>query len=161
MTDLAPETNFDPGVRFERGLLVREERPACGESFWTKHRCTGLWVTDPINNAAMGMPFGDASASWEHITFPRLKLHEFRPDQKEAVKSWEKTRRGVIVMPTGTGKTEVALQIVYNLAVHTLFIVPTRALAYQLTERVENALGITVGFIGDNTYRLAPICVAT
>ena len=154
-------SNFDPSVRFERGLLVREEPPLYGNNLWTKHRGTGQWVTDPINNTALGMPFGDESASWGPLSFSKVKLNDLRPDQQEAVRRWEATRRGVIVMPTGTGKTEVALQIVSNMATHTLFIAPTRALAYQLTARIEEAFSTTVGFIGDNTYRLAPISVAT
>jgi superfamily II DNA or RNA helicase len=107
------------------------------------------------------MPFGDEKASWENIEFIKVKLKALRPDQQTAVNNWEKTRRGVIVMPTGAGKTEVALHIVRNVSSHTLFIAPTRALAYQLTARIEEAFKTTVGFIGDNTYRLAPLSVAT
>lgn len=150
-----------PKVRYERGLLVQEDPPTYGQKLWKKHPGTGLWVTDPINNAALGMPFGDENASWEHIEFPKAKLNELRPDQSAAVEKWLENCRGVIVMPTGTGKTEVAFQIVHRMATHTLFVAPTRALAYQLTERIEQTFKTDVGFIGDNTYRLAPLTVAT
>ena len=132
-----------------------------GRDLWTKHPGTGDWVTDPVNNAALGMPFNDDSASWAAVEFPKAKLKALRPDQDEAVWQWAQTRRGVIVMPTGTGKTEVAFHIVHQVASHTLFVAPTRALAYQLMDRLEEAFNTPVGFIGDQTYRLSPLCVAT
>ena len=55
----------------------------------------------------------------------------------------------------------MAFEILRTVASHTLFVVPTRALAYQLTDRIEKAFGVKVGFIGDNTYRLKPISVTT
>lgn len=64
-------------------------------------------------------------------------------------------------MATGTGKTEVALHVTREVASHTLFVAPTRALAYQLADRIEKAFGLRVGFIGDHTFQLEPISVAT
>jgi superfamily II DNA or RNA helicase len=64
-------------------------------------------------------------------------------------------------MPTGTGKTEVAFEIMRQVESHTLFVVPTRALAYQLAGRIEETFGLDVGFIGDHTYRLRPVSVTT
>ena len=71
------------------------------------------------------------------------------------------TCHGVVVMPTGAGKTEVALHLVRAVATHTLIVAPTRALAYQLAGRLEDAFGLDVGFIGDHTFRLQPVSVTT
>lgn len=107
------------------------------------------------------MPISESNAEWKPITFTKTNRGTLRPYQAEAVAAWMKDKGGVIVMPTGTGKTEVAFEIVRRLATHTLFVAPTRALAYQLAGRITEAFGVDVGFIGDNTYRLSPICVTT
>jgi superfamily II DNA or RNA helicase len=95
------------------------------------------------------------------VHFPRIGQKTLRCDQIEAMAAWKRTGRGVVVMPTGSGKTEVALGLMREIAAHTLFVAPTRALAYQLAGRIEDDCGVEVGFIGDSTYRLRPICVTT
>jgi len=113
-----------------------------------------------MNNWRLPEPL-DQQARWEAVSFPRTRLNQLRPDQQAACDAWIRTKRGVIVMPTGAGKTEVALHLVREVATHTLFVAPTRALAYQLVGRIEEAFGLNVGFIGDHTFRLQPISVAT
>ncbi len=60
------------------------------------------------------------------ITLPTL-----RGEQQEAVERWWPTRQGVITMPTGTGKTEVALALMAAASVSTLVVAPVRDLMYQ------------------------------
>jgi superfamily II DNA or RNA helicase len=69
------------------------------------------------------------------------KVLEIRDYQREAVETWERVRRGVIVMPTGTGKTYVALRVILDaLAVnprtHVAVIVPLIELAQQWKKRM-------------------------
>ena len=71
------------------------------------------------------------------------------------------TKRGVVVMPTGTGKTEVALHLLHQTACSTLIVAPVRDLMYQWHRRVLQALGIDAGIIGDNTFNVRPISVTT
>lgn|SRR5579862_1313927 len=147
-------------LRFDRGLLVSDVQPNHGADFWKRDPRTGLWATDAMNNWRLPEPL-DQQARWEAVSFPRTRLNQLRPDQQAACDAWIRTKRGVIVMPTGAGKTEVALHLVREVATHTLFVAPTRALAYQLVGRIEEAFGLNVGFIGDHTFRLQPISVAT
>ena len=47
------------------------------------------------------------------VHWPTPQLVELRAEQKTAVENWQSADgRGLIVMPTGTGKTEVALAII-------------------------------------------------
>ncbi len=69
--------------------------------------------------------------------------------------------RGVVVLPTGAGKTLVALSAIAELGVSTLIIVPTRILLDQWTRTLEAAWPHPVGRLGDGDYRVAPITVAT
>jgi superfamily II DNA or RNA helicase len=64
-------------------------------------------------------------------------------------------------MPTGTGKTEVALRIMADTALSTLVVVPVRDLMYQWHRRVLEGLGYDAGIIGDNVYRVRPVSVTT
>src|ERR1700686_4703233 len=139
--------------RFERGLLLASTIRPDAERWWKHDHRTGLWATPAINNSRVREPLPETQTQWKTITFPRNDLKDLRPDQERACEAWKENRRGVIVMAKGTGKKEIAS--------HTLFVAPTRALAYQLAARIESAFGVDVGFIGDHTFRLRPICVTT
>lgn len=64
-------------------------------------------------------------------------------------------------MPTGTGKTEVALHLMAASAVSTLVVAPVRDLMYQWHRRIAEGLGYDAGIIGDHLFRLAPVSVTT
>jgi superfamily II DNA or RNA helicase len=64
-------------------------------------------------------------------------------------------------MPTGTGKTEVALSIMAQTATATLVVSPVRDLMYQWHRRILAALGYDAGIIGDNGFRVRPVSVTT
>lgn len=106
--------------------------------------------------------FDDQVPLWRHqLRWPRVSLPPLRPEQSEAVAAWKQARRGVIVMPTGTGKTEVALEIMRAAAVSTLVVAPVRDLMYQWHRRIHEGLGYDAGIIGDNVCRVNPVSVTT
>lgn len=61
---------------------------------------------------------------------------ELRDYQEEAIKNWIEDKRGVIVLPTGSGKTYVALEIIKELNVPTLILVPTLDLLDQWKDKI-------------------------
>jgi superfamily II DNA or RNA helicase len=70
-------------------------------------------------------------------------------------------QRGCIIMPTGTGKTEVALAIMQRTRVPTLVVSPVRDLIYQWHRRILRTLGYDAGIIGDSIFRVQPVSVTT
>lgn len=98
---------------------------------------------------------------WDRLQWPAIDLPELREEQQLAVTAWMQDRQGVVVMPTGTGKTEVALSIMRETAVSTLVVSPVRDLMYQWHRRIVNGLGYDAGIIGDNVYRVRPVSVTT
>jgi superfamily II DNA or RNA helicase len=89
-------------------------------------------------------------------------LCELRPEQTAAVDSWMLAgQRGCIVMPTGTGKTEVALRIMQLTRVATLVVAPVRDLMYQWHRRILRSLNYDAGIIGDSIHRVQPVSVTT
>ena len=64
-------------------------------------------------------------------------------------------------MPTGTGKTEVALAAMERIATSTLVVAPVRDLMYQWHRRILDRLGYDAGVIGDSVFRVRPVSVTT
>jgi superfamily II DNA or RNA helicase len=88
-----------------------------------------------------------------------------RPYQSEALDAWTANDgRGVVVLPTGAGKTVLALMAVDRLKVKTLIVVPTIELLYQWRDAVIERLGVAkskVGVVGDGRKELRPITIIT
>lgn len=98
---------------------------------------------------------------WERLTWPAVKLPALRSEQQQAVEAWLVERRGVVEMPTGTGKTEVALALMAATSVSTLVVSPVRDLMYQWHRRILAGLGYDAGIVGDSVYRVRPVSVTT
>jgi superfamily II DNA or RNA helicase len=87
---------------------------------------------------------------------------ELRPYQRAALLAWELAeRRGVVVLPTGSGKTRVALAAIESLGRRALCLVPTRVLVHQWVKALGEYYSGPVGIWGDGQKELAPITVAT
>ena len=87
---------------------------------------------------------------------------ELRDYQRKALDAWmEAGRRGVIVLPTGAGKTFVALKAVEELQEATLVVVPTLVLVDQWRRRLEEAFGTEIGVVGGGMNVLRGLTVAT
>jgi len=57
---------------------------------------------------------------------PQTQAVTLRPYQEEAYNAWvEKGRRGVVIAPTGTGKTVIAGYAISTASQPTLVVVPT------------------------------------
>jgi superfamily II DNA or RNA helicase len=90
------------------------------------------------------------------------KSLSLRPYQEAALHAWNAAgRRGVVVLPTGSGKTRLALSAMAASGLRTLCLVPTRALLTQWHGVVSQTYGGPVGCLGDSERRLAPITIAT
>jgi superfamily II DNA or RNA helicase len=139
-----------------------------GPSPWLWDRRIAAWRTDALEYfpvcrklSQAGIDFADQVPAWEPVHWPRVALRRLRPEQQSAHAAWNLGRRGVLVMPTGTGKTEVALAVMAETAVSTLVVVPVRDLMYQWHRRIAERLGYDAGIIGDHVFRVRPISVTT
>lgn len=74
--------------------------------------------------------------------FPQLKL-SFKPyvEQEEAAKMGRMCGRGIIVAPTGIGKSVIAALLIDRLKVPTLVVVPTLNLKKQLSDAFKAMFG--------------------
>lgn len=93
---------------------------------------------------------------------PLSSTFELRDYQDEALLSWKRAgRRGVVVLPTGAGKTVLALKAIEELGEATLVVVPTLVLVDQWREGLEEAFGVDVGVLGGGRRDVRPITVST
>ena len=161
-----------PGARlaFDRGSLRLETpRSTSVPPYLTWDPRVGAWRTEAINHlrlsedaAAYSLSFEDTAARFFECPPLRPSLPPLRPDQEAAIQAWERGGgRGVIVKPTGTGKTEIALFIIARHRVSTLVVAPLRDLMYQWQRRIRQSLGFDAGVLGDGRREVWPITVTT
>jgi superfamily II DNA or RNA helicase len=116
----------------------------------------------PMLRQLLGSALRDEVAPPPRIAWPNVNLHALRPDQREALAAWQSSGgRGVVVMPTGTGKTEVALAAMQQSRIATLVVAPVRDLMYQWHTRILRGLGYDAGIVGDSLFNMQPVTVTT
>ena len=92
---------------------------------------------------------------------PRVH-REPRPFQAEAVAAWRSTEgRGVVVLPTGAGKTHVAIMAIDAVRRSTLVVAPTLDLVRQWFDLLRATFGVPVGVVGGGDHDVQPITVTT
>lgn len=92
---------------------------------------------------------------------PALLEATLRDYQRAAVDACLAAGGGVIVAPTGSGKTVTAMGLVAALDTPTLFLVHTRVLLEQTIERARALLGVEPGVIGGGRDEPDVFTVAT
>lgn len=100
----------------------------------------------------------------EFLPAPRSaeRLPRLRPYQLEALQAWTAAgRRGVISLPTGSGKTRVALCAMLRLGRPALVLAPTRQLIHQWVRSIREFYDGPVGEYGDGKRDVQPFTVAT
>ncbi len=85
-----------------------------------------------------------------------------RPYQEQAVQAWKDAgRRGVVVLPTGAGKSFVAELCIAATGRSALVVVPTLDLAAQWYGGLQRAFGDPIGLLGGGHHDLQDITVST
>ncbi|MFB6074458.1 MAG: DEAD/DEAH box helicase [Haloarculaceae archaeon] len=96
---------------------------------------------------------------------PALDLtttYELREYQRAALDAWtDAGRRGVLELPTGSGKTVVGIAAMTALDVPALVVVPTVDLLEQWQRELEREFDVPVGRLGGGEQRVADVTVAT
>ncbi len=108
------------------------------------------------------VPYQDTARAWQETKWKLTSERVPYPHQLEAVEVWWKQRgRGVVVLPTGTGKTFVAMLAIEKTARPALVVTPTIDLLNQWYRELVAAFGEPIGLIGGGHYDLQPITVST
>jgi len=97
----------------------------------------------------------------ELATAARVR-REPREYQAAALAAWQAARaRGVVVLPTGAGKSQVATMAIDAKRRDTLVVAPTLDLVRQWYDLLRTTFATEVGVIGGGEYELRPLTVTT
>ena len=113
-----------------------------------------------------GIDFEDHARKDEALPHGMIVHREPRPFQAEALDAWNgggarDARNGVVVLPTGAGKTHVASMAIDAVRRSTLVIAPTLDLVRQWYDNLRATFGLTVGVLGGGDHDVQSITVAT
>jgi len=138
----APGVLWDPRVRAHRA-------PA------SRYHALKSWLrNDAVRFLDITRPPWPISDAWSDISL--------RAYQQAALSAWELGhRRGVVALPTGSGKTRVALAAMKQTRLAALCLVPTRVLLDQWLREIGVVYQGPVGCYGDGVRQPAPLTVAT
>ncbi len=99
---------------------------------------------------------------WATLSLTLQDNREPHTYQREALKTWQAANCwGSVVLPTGAGKTFLALKAIAACNVSTLVVVPTIDLLHQWYARLENGFGTNIGVWYGQEKLLEPLTVTT
>ncbi|WP_436936144.1 DEAD/DEAH box helicase family protein [Halovenus marina] len=88
--------------------------------------------------------------------------YQLREYQRDALGAWEGNgRRGVLELPTGSGKTVIGIAAMERLDVPTLVVVPTIDLLEQWEKELDREFSVPIGRLGGGEQRVEDVTVAT
>jgi superfamily II DNA or RNA helicase len=101
----------------------------------------------------------------DKLTFETTPKYQLRPYQKEAISKWgENNYKGIICLPTGTGKTYLGFQAIHKTKSRTLIVVPTINLLHQWRSAIVEQMGVSkenIGVWGGGKQELGEITITT
>lgn len=114
-----------------------------------------------------GIVVQDESGLQRELPLP-IKLEfkgQLRDYQEEALAKWRGNRfKGIVALPTGTGKTVIAIAALVELNVKTLVVAYTKEQMFQWADKIVEFTGAPRGILGfyyGSEKRLAPITITT
>ncbi|MBU6238151.1 MAG: DEAD/DEAH box helicase [Planctomycetes bacterium] len=161
-------------IRFDAGTLTLQGLPASAVKLlfsdvpWKWDPRSDCWRCDALHYRRIAeivrlcqIDLDVPIASEASVVFPSMNLPPLRMEQQNGLAAWLSTRNGVVVMPTGTGKTEVALQAMAESRCTTLIVAPVRDLMYQWHRRILRGLSYDAGILGDSVMNIRAVTVTT
>jgi superfamily II DNA or RNA helicase len=137
-----------PGIRWDPRVGAHRAPARLAYPIAAALRRRGVRLT-ALPGPALGPPSG-------------IRPPVLRPYQEAALAAWRLgARRGLVVLPTGSGKTRIALAAMAATRTPCLCLVPTRALLGQWVAALRAVWDGVVGRFGDGERVLGPVTVAT
>jgi len=153
-------------IRYDRGTILISGNLRVPNSTWDPR-------VEAFRTLALHYPDVVRFLRNSHIDFkdnvldlppcPKLKAKtKLRDYQKEALNAWLRTgKRGIIVLPTGAGKTVVAMAAISHVDAPTIVIVPTIDLLEQWRINLTEEFDVHIGAYGGGENDLEAITVST
>jgi superfamily II DNA or RNA helicase len=99
---------------------------------------------------------------YNKLTLELKSTPEPHPHQRDALEAWkQRDCRGVVVLPTGSGKSQVGLMAMARVQRSTLVVAPTIDLMNQWYDLLSQTFGGEVGLLGGGYHELQDLTVST
>ena len=142
--------------------------PEEAEKYFTRDERSGDYRARACDYAAIYLALQRAKTKFTDAArdFSPLELSEpeltLRPHQTRALNAWQTAGfRGVAAMPTGSGKTILAVAAIAKVRRPTLVLVPTIDLLAQWTQVLERFFRREIGMLGGGSHEIKPLTVST
>jgi superfamily II DNA or RNA helicase len=144
-----PETIPLPGVQWDA-------RTAC-------HRAPAIAYADIVRALTRDkIAYTDEARRYPTLPSGACVHRTPRPYQSEALAAWQAARgRGVVVLPTGAGKSQVACMAIDAKRRGTLVIAPTLDLVRQWYDLLRATFAAPVGIVGGGEHTVEALTVST
>ncbi len=140
--DLPPFLAWDPRISAHRCLAIH-------------YRALVRWLV------GRKLHFEDRARDYPDLPGGGPPGPEPYPYQREALAAWSRGKRGMVELPTGSGKTLLAIMAMREAARGALVLVPTLELVTQWCGLLEQEFGVEPGIIGGGSYRIEAVTVCT
>ncbi|MGZ4869002.1 MAG: DEAD/DEAH box helicase [Halobacteriota archaeon] len=153
-------------IKYDKGTLLIRGDARVPNSHWDArsgaYRALALHYAD-ITDYLESSHINYVDEALELLPVPRLQFHSsLRDYQADALASWMQAgKRGTVVLPTGAGKTIVAVGAIGTLQTPSLVIVPTLDLVEQWRRVLAAEFAIEIGTYGGGENVLKPLTVST
>lgn len=161
---MAVSLRFSSGTLEVRGLerdqdlesaLSWDDRAAC-------HRTPALHYAQVVRSLHGKVEIDDQARQYQELQLRPIASREPRPFQTEALSAWKAAKhRGTVVLPTGSGKSHVAVMAIADRQRSTLVVAPTLDLVRQWYDLLRTTFATEVGLIGGGEHRVLPLTVTT
>lgn len=158
-------------LHFDRGTLITPELPEdpALRAFFVEDPRTGGYRAPASRYRDIALYLHRSSIGWVDrardfeplpVSF-RRPINPF-PYQQKALERWSEAQgRGVVVLPTGAGKTVLAMLAIARTRRPTLVVVPTISLMHQWQSNLRDLLGVEAGLVGGGEKNRQPVTVTT
>lgn len=152
-TLVAPALPEDPALR---GHFTFDARVGVFRAPASAYRLVALRLQ------SLGVAWEDHARAWEPLPLSLKAPFTPYPHQVEALAAWREAQgRGVVELPTGAGKTLLAVLAIQAIQRPTLVVVPTLELMRQWAEILETHLDAEVGMVGGGINDRRDLTVTT
>ena len=127
-----------------------------------RHRAKASQYAEIVRRLHGTVAYDDQAKAYGTLELTEQRARALRPYQQQAIDAWlAAKRRGVVVLPTGAGKSYVAVKCLLACARSTLVLAPTIDLVQQWVHDLEQRLGCEIGQYGGGEKSLKPVTVST
>lgn len=149
---------FQGGVLVIEGASQDAQLPAPWQWIRTNWRCEGYHyaTVTPLAGVKNTVP------RWVHLDYRLSDEREPHDYQEQALKAWQKANmRGSVILPTGAGKSLVALRAIHAVNRSAVVACPTIDLLHQWYRLLRHAFSTDIGVYYGQEKQVLPLTVTT